>query len=100
MAKPPAEDLETFLRRQDAADLVAVLLELTADHERLEEHKGGWRILGQQLARHLVQPAVEHAAELPRLAMAVEPGRAPPARERLLEAGGELVRPVGQLHAR
>lgn len=35
MAKP-AEDLETFLRRQDAADLVAVLLELAADHEAVQ----------------------------------------------------------------
>jgi hypothetical protein len=68
--------------------------------EGLEEREGGWRILGQQLARHLVQPAVEHAAELARLAVAVELGRAPPAGQRLLEAGGELVRPVGQLHAR
>lgn len=36
MAKPPAEDLETFLRRQDAADLVAVLLELAEDHEAVQ----------------------------------------------------------------
>ena len=68
--------------------------------ESLEERDGGWGILGQQLARHLVQPAVEHATELARLAVAVEPGRAPPAGQRLLEAGGELVRPIGQLHAR
>ena len=68
--------------------------------EGLEERERGWGILGQQLARHLVQPAVEHAAELARLAVAVELGRAPPAGQRLLEAGGELVRPIGQLHAR
>lgn len=36
MAKPPAEDLETFLRRQDAASLVAVLLELANDHEAVQ----------------------------------------------------------------
>jgi hypothetical protein len=33
MAKPRNEDLETFLLRQDAADLVALLLELATDHE-------------------------------------------------------------------
>jgi hypothetical protein len=33
MAEPPNEDLETFLRRQAAEDLVAVLLELAKDHE-------------------------------------------------------------------
>lgn len=33
MAKPPNEDLEAFLRRQDAEELVAVLLELAQDHE-------------------------------------------------------------------
>jgi hypothetical protein len=33
MAKPPNEDLETFLRRQDAGDLASVLLELAKDHE-------------------------------------------------------------------
>jgi len=32
MAKRPPEDLETFLRRQDAADLVAVLLDLADDN--------------------------------------------------------------------
>jgi hypothetical protein len=31
-----AENLETFLRRQDAADLVAVLLELANDHEAVQ----------------------------------------------------------------
>lgn len=36
MAKPPTEDLETFLRRQDAGDLVAVLLELAKDHEAVQ----------------------------------------------------------------
>jgi hypothetical protein len=36
MAKPPTEDLEAFLRRQDAADLVAVLLELAKDHEAVQ----------------------------------------------------------------
>lgn len=36
MAKPPNEDLETFLRRQDAAGLVAVLLELAKDHEAVQ----------------------------------------------------------------
>jgi hypothetical protein len=36
MAKPPNEDLETFLRRQDAGDLVAVLLELAKDHEAVQ----------------------------------------------------------------
>ncbi len=36
MAKPPNEDLETFLRRQDAADLVAVLLKLAKDHEAVQ----------------------------------------------------------------
>lgn len=36
MAKPPTEDLETFLRRQDVVDLVAVLLELAKDHEAVQ----------------------------------------------------------------
>ncbi|MCA3218642.1 MAG: hypothetical protein ING59_08815 [Burkholderiales bacterium] len=36
MAKPPTEDLEAFLRRQDAGDLVAVLLELAKDHEAVQ----------------------------------------------------------------
>jgi hypothetical protein len=36
MAKPPTEDLEAFLRRQDAGDLVAVLLELAQDHEDVQ----------------------------------------------------------------
>ena len=36
MAKPPNEDLETFLRRQDAGDLLAVLLELAQDHEAVQ----------------------------------------------------------------
>ena len=36
MAKSPNEDLETFLRRQDAGDLVAVLLELAKDHEAIQ----------------------------------------------------------------
>lgn len=36
MPKPPIEDLETFLRRQDAQDLVAVLLELANDHEAVQ----------------------------------------------------------------
>lgn len=36
MAKPPTEDLETFLGRQDAKDLVAVLLELAKDHEAVQ----------------------------------------------------------------
>jgi hypothetical protein len=66
--------------------------------ECLEERERCWRILGQQLARHLVQPAVEHTAELARLAIAVELGRTPPAGQRLPETGGELVRPIGQLH--
>jgi hypothetical protein len=36
MAKPPNEDLESFLRRQEAGDLVAVLLELAKDHEAVQ----------------------------------------------------------------
>jgi len=36
MAKPPNEDLEAFLRRQAAEDLVAVLLELAKDHEAVQ----------------------------------------------------------------
>jgi hypothetical protein len=36
MAKPPNEDLETFLRRQDAGDLVTVLLDLANDHEAVQ----------------------------------------------------------------
>jgi hypothetical protein len=36
MARPAAEDLETFLRRQDAPALVAVLLELANDHEAVQ----------------------------------------------------------------
>ena len=33
MAQSPDEDLEAFLRRQDAGELVTVLLELAEDHE-------------------------------------------------------------------
>jgi hypothetical protein len=36
MAKPPTEDLEAFLSRQDTGDLVAVLLELAKDHEAVQ----------------------------------------------------------------
>jgi uncharacterized protein DUF6880 len=36
MTKPPAENLETFLRSQDAEDLVAVLLDLANDHEAVQ----------------------------------------------------------------
>ncbi len=36
MAKPLDEDLETFLHRQDAGDLVTVLLELAKDHEAVQ----------------------------------------------------------------
>jgi hypothetical protein len=36
MAKLPNEELEAFLRRQDAVDLVAVLLELAKDHEAVQ----------------------------------------------------------------
>jgi hypothetical protein len=36
MAKPLTEDLETFLRRQDARDLVTVLLELAEEHEAVQ----------------------------------------------------------------
>lgn len=36
MAKPAAEDLETFLRRQDAEALVALLLEMANDHEAVQ----------------------------------------------------------------
>lgn len=35
-AKPPTEDLESFLRRQDAADLVTVLLELAQEHKAVQ----------------------------------------------------------------
>ncbi len=45
MPKPPPEDLETFLRKQDADALVAVLLELTADHEAVQQ-----RLARMQLA--------------------------------------------------
>ena len=45
MAKPPTKDLETFLRRQNAADLVAVLLELAKDHEAVQA-----RLVRMQLA--------------------------------------------------
>ena len=36
MARPPKQDLQTFLRRQKAPDLVAVLLELANDHEAVQ----------------------------------------------------------------
>jgi hypothetical protein len=36
MPKPPNEELESFLRRQDAGDLIAVLLELAEDHEAVQ----------------------------------------------------------------
>lgn len=36
MAKLPTEDLYAFLRRQDAGDLVAVLLELAKDHQAVQ----------------------------------------------------------------
>lgn len=36
MAKPPNEDLETFLRRQDMGALVTVLLQLAKEHEAVQ----------------------------------------------------------------
>jgi hypothetical protein len=36
MPKPPTENLEAFLHRQDATDLVTVLLELANDHEAVQ----------------------------------------------------------------
>jgi hypothetical protein len=36
MPKPPNEELEAFLRRQDVGDLIAVLLELAEDHEAVQ----------------------------------------------------------------
>jgi hypothetical protein len=45
MARPPHDDLEAFLRRQSAADLVAVLLELAKDHEAVQA-----RLVRMQLA--------------------------------------------------
>lgn len=36
VVKPPKQGLETFLRRQQAPDLVAVLLELANDHEAVQ----------------------------------------------------------------
>jgi hypothetical protein len=68
--------------------------------EDLERRDGGGRITGQQLVLLLVQPAVEHATGIFRLAMAVERGRAPPEGQHLLENGGELVRAVSRLHPR
>ena len=40
MPKPPNEELESFLRRQDAGDLIAVLLELAEDHEAVQARLG------------------------------------------------------------
>ncbi len=45
MTKSPDEDLEAFLRRQEAGDLVAVLLELAKDHEAVQQ-----RLARMQLA--------------------------------------------------
>jgi len=44
MAKPATEDLETFLRRQDPGDLVAVLLELATDHEPVQARLARMRL--------------------------------------------------------
>jgi hypothetical protein len=38
MPRTPPEDLQTFLQRQDGSALVAVLLELAADHEAVQAH--------------------------------------------------------------
>lgn len=45
MTKSPDEDLEAFLRRQEAGDLVTVLLELAKDHEAVQQ-----RLARMQLA--------------------------------------------------
>ena len=45
MPKDPTENLENFLQRQDASTLAAVLLELAADHEEVQE-----RLARMQLA--------------------------------------------------
>lgn len=45
MARPTNEDLQSFLRRQDAGDLVAMLLELATDHGAVRE-----RLARMQLA--------------------------------------------------
>lgn len=45
MARTTNEDLQSFLRRQDAGDLVAVLLELATDHGAVRE-----RLARMQLA--------------------------------------------------
>ena len=45
MAKPPTQDLETFLRHQDTGSLVDVLLELAKDHEAVQA-----RLVRMQLA--------------------------------------------------
>jgi hypothetical protein len=37
MAQPPNEDLEAFVRRHNAGELVTVLLELAKDHEGGDE---------------------------------------------------------------
>ena len=47
MAKPPTEDLETFLRRQNAGDLVAVLLELAKDHEAVQARLARMQLAGR-----------------------------------------------------
>jgi hypothetical protein len=44
MAKSLNEDIETFLRRQDAQDLVAVLLELAQDHEAVQARIARWQL--------------------------------------------------------
>src|SRR6266566_3841794 len=45
MPRKPAEDLEAFLKRQDPATLVAVLVELAGDHQAVQQ-----RLARMQLA--------------------------------------------------
>lgn len=68
--------------------------------EGFEQRKRGERILRQQFVRDLVEPLFEGMPEIPRVAVADGALRTPPAGQRPAEAGGELVRPVGELHAR
>lgn len=44
MAKSLDEDIDTFLRRQDAQDLVAVLLELAQGHEAVQARIARWQM--------------------------------------------------------
>jgi len=68
--------------------------------ERFEQRQCDGGILRQQLAIHLVQPSLQLAPELARLAVAEKLWRTASGGQRLAKPGRELVWSVGQLQPR